>query len=98
MSALPRPGPYPRSTACFSVQAPAGPSVAPRLLEVFVKRGLVPAPWHSTVTGSRSESLEIDVQVPGQDAQSAARPAEALRLLVRAGSVLAAEKRGALTA
>ena len=38
-------------TACFSVQAVADPSVMPRVLELFAKRGLIPARWHSDLGG-----------------------------------------------
>ena len=36
-----------RQTACFSVIATAVPGTMPRVLEIFAKRGLVPARWPS---------------------------------------------------
>jgi len=54
----------PSATTFFSVQARAEPGVMPRVLELFVKRGLVPELWHSAVAcpGNR---LTIDVEVAG---------------------------------
>jgi acetolactate synthase regulatory subunit len=79
-----------RPVACFSVSASAEPGVMPRVLEVFAKRGLVPAQWHSSVcAGAR---LEIDVQVIGLEAAPAARLAGVLRQLVCVDTVLTAER------
>jgi acetolactate synthase small subunit len=54
----------PSVTSFFSVQARAEPGVMPRVLELFAKRGLVPALWHSAVArpGMR---LTIDIEVAG---------------------------------
>ena len=52
----------PAATTFFSVQASAEPGVMPRVLELFAKRGLVPALWHSTVARRR---LTIDIEIAG---------------------------------
>ena len=49
-------------TLCFSVQAQAEPSVMARVLEIFTKRGLVPARWQSVADGG---SLVMDSQLDG---------------------------------
>ncbi|HWB48956.1 MAG TPA: hypothetical protein VG651_07590 [Stellaceae bacterium] len=54
--------PEPATTTFFSVQARAEPGVMPRVLELFAKRGLVPALWHSAVVRKR---LTIDIEVAG---------------------------------
>ena len=41
----------PQSTACFSVHAPVDPSIMPRVLDVFLRLGLIPTVWHSRVAG-----------------------------------------------
>lgn len=50
------------ATTFFSVQARVEPGVMPRVLELFAKRGLVPALWHSSVAQKR---LTIDIEVAG---------------------------------
>jgi hypothetical protein len=52
----------PATTTFFSLQACAEPGVMPRVLELFAKRGLVPALWHSAVVRKR---LTIDIEVAG---------------------------------
>jgi acetolactate synthase regulatory subunit len=79
-------------TACFSVEAEADPSVMPRVLEVFAKRGLVPCQWHSSLGRPGGTELVIDIQVAGLAADMVARIAGALRQVVRVQSVLIAEK------
>ncbi len=87
-------GPARRVThACFSVHAPADPSLMPRVLEVFAKRGLVPSQWHSTLCGSRRDELEIDVQLDRVDPAIAERIAAVLRQTVGVKRVLTSEKR-----
>jgi len=70
----------------------------PRVLEVFVKRGLVPSTWYSRVTGRNGEELHIDVQLAAAEPQTTERLAWSLRQLVLVESVLTSEKRGALSA
>jgi acetolactate synthase regulatory subunit len=52
-------------TFCLTVRTLADPGALPRLLEVFAKRGMVPAKLISVATGS--DELTIDLQVDGID-------------------------------
>ena len=80
------------STACFYVQAKADPSVLPRTLEQFAKRGLIPSKWHSVQTGRRNDELHIDIQVDGMGGALTKRVAACLREIVYVGLVLTSEK------
>ena len=80
-----------RQTACFSVIATAEPGTMPRVLEIFAKRGLVPARWLSAVAGPRDGEIHIDIQL-------AERLAQSLRQVVSVQSVLTSEKRVLLSA
>ncbi|WP_323797675.1 hypothetical protein [Nisaea sp.] len=80
-------------TACFSVQAVADPSVMPRVLELFAKRGLIPARWHSDLGGRRRDELAIDLQVQGLTRSQRDHTAAILRGMVYVTSVLVSEKR-----
>lgn len=80
-------------TACYSVHAPAEPSVMPRVLEVFTRRGLVPSVWHSTLCGADAEEIQIDVQLADVEPRLAETVAQALRQLVCVGCVMTSEKR-----
>ena len=99
MSESPELGAFPqRGTACYSVHAPADVTVMPRVLDVFVRRGLIPSVWHSSVVPGDPGEIQIDVQVAGLDAAMAERLAQCLRQLVCVGCVLTSEKRPALAA
>lgn len=99
MSASREVGAFPqRSTACYSVHAPADVSVMPRVLEVFTRRGLIPTVWHSTLVAGDPGEIQIDVQVADVDAPMAERLAQCLRQLVCVACVLTSEKRPALAA
>lgn len=78
--------------ACFSIQAGADPSVMPRVLELFAKRGLIPLRWHSDLGGRRRDELTIDLQVDGLDRAKAELIAQAIRQMVTVSSVLTSEK------
>ncbi len=59
-------------TACFCVVAAAEPGVLERVLELFAKRGLVPARLHGQV----EVELTVDIQVrdlPAREAEYIAR-------------------------
>ena len=92
--------PHRHPTQCFSVQALAEPSVMPRVLEQFAKRGLVPTAWHSAcqLLESGSRELTIDIQVEALDPADSVLIAAGLRQIVSVQSVLTAEKRYALSA
>lgn len=88
----------PSVTACFSVHAPADPSVMPRVLETFSRLGLIPTVWHSRLTGAGDDALQIDIQMEDIDETLETRLALGLRRIVGVTRVLTAEKRLALTA
>ena len=74
--------------ACYSVHAPADPSVMPRVLEVFAKRGLVPSRWYSTLDGPGGAEMHIDIQISGLEPGMGDRLAVLLRQLVCVETVL----------
>ncbi|HAI29132.1 MULTISPECIES: hypothetical protein [Thalassospira] len=84
----------PKSVYCFSVHAAAEPDVMPRVLELFAKRNLVPASWHSTVAdGLRGyEELQIDIQVQQLETKVAEHIARCLRQIIHVNTVLTSEK------
>ena len=67
----------------------------PRVLELFAKRGLVPARFHADMTGAHSGGLEIDVQVMDLDDSVASHVAACLRGLFDVERVLVATKQAA---
>lgn len=97
MSALPASGPRSDSQsesmiACFAVHAPTDPSLMPRVIDIFARRGLVPLSWHSILCGMDGEETQIDLQIGGVDRSMAGRLAEELRRLVGVAKVLTSEK------
>jgi acetolactate synthase small subunit len=54
-----------RRTYCFSVRAEAEPSVLPRLMALFAKRGLIPAALHARCHDHASSGLQIDIEASG---------------------------------
>ena len=98
----PRPDAIGPATACFAVHAACGPSVMPRVLGVFAKRGLVPLQLHGAVCpaagGGRQQDIHIDIQIAGMEQATAARLAEDLRQMVGVIAVLISRKQYALTA
>lgn len=80
------------TVACFSIQAEADPSVMPRVLELFAKRGMIPLRWHADLGGRRRDELTIDLQVEGVDRPKAELMAHAMRQMVAVVSVLTSEK------
>lgn len=99
MSVLPEAGPSNATcTACYSVHAPTDPSVMPRVLEVFTRRGIIPSVWHSALCGAEGEEIQIDIQVADVEDSMAERLAQCLRQLVAVGCVLTSEKRRSVAA
>jgi acetolactate synthase small subunit len=86
------------ATACFYVHAAAEPGVMPRVLELFAKRGLVPAAWHSSVGGPRGGELHIDIQVAAMATAEAEYIARCLRQIAYVEAVLTSEKGYAMRA
>jgi hypothetical protein len=70
----------------FSVHAAPEPSVMPRLLDLFAKRGLVPRRLHA---GADEHALAVDLQVAGLDDAQADRVAALMRQTVGVERVLA---------
>ena len=70
----------------------------PRVLEIFAKRGLVPARWLSAVAGPRDGEIHIEIQLADADRELAERLAQSLRQVVSVQSVLTSEKRVLLSA
>lgn len=81
------------ATACFHVQARAGPSVMPRVMDQFARRGLIPTQWHSSLGGRDGETLLIDLQMRALAPAQVARVAACLRQIVEVDSVLVSQKR-----
>jgi len=92
LESLPRPesGRHPVPTFCLTVRTVADPGSLPRLLEVFAKRGMVPAKMFSVATGA--DELTVDLQVPGLDADLGAIIANQLRSQVGIETVLTSVK------
>ena len=52
-------------TACFSVHGTADPGLLPRVAELWAKRGLTPARWHSALCGPGDGELYVDIEARG---------------------------------
>lgn len=76
------------ATACFSVQASAGPGVLPRVLGLFAKQGLVPDRLSSVLAGDECDELHIDLQLSGLAPAQADRFAAQMRQMVEVALVL----------
>jgi len=73
---------------CYSVLARAEVSVMPRVLELFVKRGILPRRCHGVVSGPAGDELEIDLQVDGLDIEAAEHIQRCLAQIVHVERVL----------
>ena len=80
-------------TVYFSVHAHAEPGVMPRVLELFVKRGLVPSAWQSSTSGTDEAELTIDIQMRGLGRDVTDYIAACLRQIAFVEVVLTSEKR-----
>ena len=89
---LPRPAAGRNSvpTFCLTVRTVADPGSLPRVLEVFAKRGLIPAKMFSVATGT--DELTVDLQVSGLDPAQGAVIASQLRSQVGIETVLTSVK------
>ena len=83
-------GRNPVPTFCLTVRTVADPGSLPRLMEVFAKRGLVPAKLFSVATGA--DELTVDLQVTGLDGDLGAIIANQLRSQVGIETVLTSVK------
>lgn len=77
-------------TFCLTVRTVADPGSLPRLIEVFAKRGLVPAKLFSVATGA--DELTVDLQVSGLDPELGSLIASQLRSQVGIETVLTSVK------
>lgn len=85
--------PHPqRPVACFSVTAQRDPSVLPRVLEPFAKRGLVPSRVHASEEDAPGRPILIDVQVDGMPQAAAEKVGQTLTQTVGVQSVLVSAK------
>jgi len=76
----------------FAVRADADPGVLPRVLELFAKRGLVPAAVRSDLA-SDAMTLDIAVEVSGMVRAESDHVANCLRSIPLVGHVLTTERR-----
>ena len=83
-------GRNPAPTFCLTVRTIADPGSLPRVLEVFAKRGLVPAKLFSVATGA--DELTVDLQVSGLEPELGAVIANQLRSQVGIETVLTSVK------
>ena len=83
-------GRNPVPTFCLTVRTVADPGTLPRVLEVFAKRGMVPAKLFSVATGA--DELTVDLQVTGIDDHLGAVIANQLRSQVGIETVLTSMK------
>jgi hypothetical protein len=79
-------------TLCFSVQAASEPSVLPRLVELFAKRGLVPTALHSRCHDRTAGPLQIDIEMAGMERDLADYLQRCMRQFVGVELVLVSEK------
>ncbi len=79
--------------ASFSVTAVADPGVLPRILELFAKRGLVPAQVKSTRTGPDGGELHVDIQMTDMAQPLAVYIGECLRAMFCVEQVFVSELR-----
>jgi acetolactate synthase regulatory subunit len=77
-------------TFCLTVRTMADPGALPRVLEVFAKRGMVPAKLFSVATAA--DELTVDLQVNGIDAALGDLIANQLRSQVGIETVLTSMK------
>jgi len=77
-------------TFCLTVRTLADPGALPRLLEVFAKRGMVPAKMFSVATAA--DELTVDLQVNGLDEAQGDLIAMQLRSQVGIETVLTSVK------
>jgi len=79
-------------TYCFSVRAAAEPSVLPRLIGLFAKRGLVPDALHARRHDLAAGPLQIDIEVSALDWRLADYLQRCMRQVVGVDRVLLSKK------
>jgi hypothetical protein len=79
-------------TYCYSVRAEAGPSVMPRLLALFAKRGMIPAAMHARCHDQATGALQVDIEACGLDRLLAEYIQRCMRQIVGVELVLLSTK------
>jgi hypothetical protein len=79
--------PSPSTTFCYRLSARKGAGVAPRVIETFAKRGLVPQRFDCRAA---AETLAIDVEIADLDAGTAQHIARTLANIVEVERVAVA--------
>jgi len=79
--------------ACFSVTAVADPGTLPRILELFAKRGLVPAQMTATRVGPDGGGLCVEIRMTDMDQALAVYIGECLRAMFSVEQVFVSELR-----
>lgn len=91
-SSAPAPAPvrHPQTVqALFFVTAQADPGIAPRLIEPFAKRGLVPVRAHISSEDGGGETISADLRVRGVTRDTAGSIEKALRAIIGVRQVIA---------
>ena len=76
------------AVTCFSVAGHFDPSLMPRVLELFAKRGLVPRRFIGLVEDTDGSRLELDIQADGLAPDVAAHIARSIGQIVGVERVL----------
>ncbi len=79
-----------KATVCFSVTAEAGPSVLPRVLDYFSKRGLVPDFFEATRSG---DALSVELHMIDMELELARYIGRCLDRIFEVDRVQVSEKR-----
>jgi len=79
------PEPEARIAACFFVSGDTAPGFAPRVLELFAKRNIVPDEFRARVVGGRQS---IEIRAPGMAPELAAYIGRCIRQIVSVERVL----------
>ncbi len=74
---------------CFSVVAALDPGIAPRILALFAKRGLIPSYWCGRADDAE---LTIDLQIRAVDSDTALYLAACFRQIQGVRTVLTSRK------
>ena len=83
------PEPEARTAACFFVSGNSAPGFAPRVLELFAKRNIVPDEFHARVANGRQS---IEIRAPGMAPELAAYIGRCIRQIVSVERVLVSEE------
>lgn len=75
----------------FAIRADADPGALPRVLELFAKRGLVPASLRSELLPD-GETLDVTVEIAGMVRAESNHVANCLRAIPAVSHVLTAER------